>query len=186
MHLSALVRRDPATASSERPLSHSRRRRVAKRTTLAAAAAAAVALLGLTSAAPASASQYTADFDAYCNANHAVTAWAPDITHEDNSWAVVWAPTRYRWNGTAWAKYRFGASQVQYGGAWIVQSIAFTGLPSGYYQVRDTYSWLHYGQKTGAYGLERPVLHRLDGRSYYYGASVPTWQYSTPSYCYMS
>ncbi len=138
------------------------------------------------SATPAAASAYNYDFDAYCNSNHTITAWAPDLTHDDSSWVVVWAPVLYRWNGSTWVKFLAGATQTEVGGSWIVQEVWFSKLPTGYYQVRDTYSWIHNGAKTGAYAVLAPVTHKLDGVSYYYGASLPTLRYSTASYCYES
>lgn len=139
----------------------------------------------------AQASQGNTSFDAYCNSNHAITAWAPDLTHDGAEWTVIWAPTLYRYNGSSWVKYLDGATQVEGQGGtghnwWIVQNVWFSHLPQGYYQVRTTYAWLHNGVKTGAHGIFEPVTHKLDGVSNYSGASWATLRYSNSRYCYES
>src|SRR4051794_10277353 len=75
---------------------------------LIASMAMLVALIGGQGAAQASQNNYS--FDAYCNSNQGITAWAPDLTHEGAEWTVVWAPTLYRYNGASWVKYLYGAS----------------------------------------------------------------------------
>lgn len=181
----------PANPEAQSDGPETRRRRTPRwlSTLLLASVTLVLTVIGGQTAAHASQGNY--NFDAYCNANHAITAWAPDLTHDGTEWTVVWSPTLFRYNGASWVRYLNGPTQVEgEGGAalnyWTVQSVAFSHIPQGYYQVRTTYSWLHNGVKTGAYGINQPVVHHLDGRSYYYGASVPTFLYSSTSYCYES
>ena len=136
---------------------------------------------------PASASDWNLNFDAYCNSGHTVTAWAPDMSQVDGRWAIVWATARYRYTSQGWTRFRYTNARTVQGGAWITDSVAFTNLPTGYYQVRDTYVWTYNGASTGTYGIDALVPHLLDGVSSYNTASSwPTLRYSTASYCYMA
>ena len=162
-------------------------RRKARRRLGVAAALTALGVLTLTAtASSASASDYNDEFDAYCQVDHAITAWSPDLTHVDSAWTLAWGSILYRWTTSGWQPYLTGDVQVLGGGDWMgAQSWTYTGLPRGYYQVRDVYSWAYNGAEQTQYTVQ--AVHKLNGNANYIGSSYPTLLYSNPpDSCFMS
>lgn len=129
----------------------------------------------------ASASYGTTSLDASCQ-SASVTAWGPNLEGY-TGWGVTWGPTLYRFNGTSWDRYLVGATQTDTATSWYVHQVIFSGMPKGYYQVRDNSVWHYNGRVSGQLNYLVPVRHFLNGSAT--GFTLNERRLSTSSYCYI-